>query len=382
MIEKFASFSKAEKLWHKDGRFQFDINFQSNKMNALLRRNKSVVLSTKKSAIKNKNVKQLTLKNVSQHTLAKRIVRKSPMSNADTLTNVKMFPKKSVIMLMFPNVKKFPRKSAITSQFPSANMFPKQNAKMFLRKNVIMSKKSKLARQNIKNAKKNTNIMLLNTNKTPKKNAPKLQYQNATLNTKSTVNTKKRNIVKPNTKRNVPLNTRKNAHTITKRNAIMKINKNAKLLTLKNVSLLTLVRKTVRKFPTKNANTKRKRNVTKYPKKLVKMSLKKNAKKFPNSIVTNTMFPNAKNTLRKNVPQSIRKSVRMSQFKYLSKSKNLLVFGQAPGQTMTITAANFWHPLKQTDKPDAKLFVKILVIFFCSIGISNCSNMSLWNQSI
>ena len=90
----------------------------------------------------------------------------------------------------------------------------------------------------------------------------------------------------------------------------------------------------------------------------------------------------AKNTPRKNVPQSIRKSVRMSQFKYLSKSKNLLVFGPAPGQTMMITAANFWHPLKQTDKPDAKLFVKILVIFFCSIGVSNCNNMSLWNQSI
>merc|ERR1719454_1847899 len=180
-------------------------------MNAPLRRNKSVVISTKKSAIKNKNVKQ--------HTLVKRIVRKSPTSNVDTLTSAKMYPKKSVITLMFPNVKKFPRKSANTSQFLSASTFPKQNAKIFLRKNVITSRKSKLARKNIKNAKKNTNITLLNTNKTPKKNVPKLQYQNATLNTKSTANTKKRNIAKPNTKKNVPKLQYQNATLNTKSTA-------------------------------------------------------------------------------------------------------------------------------------------------------------------
>merc|ERR1711997_65845 len=224
---------------------------------------------------------------------------------------------------------------------------------------------------------------------TPKRVRPK-RKRSATLITKisailltqKSVNTKRSNIVRPNTKRNAPMKRNKSVKPFTKPNTTrsksvkrstkpnttknksvppptkpklpMKRNKNVTLLTLRSASPVTTTKRNARKSPTNLANTLMSPSTNKCLKKNATMStfpkkcLNKNATMSPfliakrclNNIALRTRFPTAKRSHTKSATKNTRRNATLLTFKSLSKRKSSPASGLNTDTIMIPPTAN------------------------------------------
>merc|ERR1712029_849792 len=110
-----------------------------------------------------------------------------------------------------------------------------------------------LVKQSTGNAKKRLNRTSTNTKQNMKRSANKLKYPNVLPSTLKSVNTRRSNIVKLLTNRNVNMNKSKNVKLSIK--PPMKRNKNVTQLTLKNANPATTTKRNARKSLMNLANT-------------------------------------------------------------------------------------------------------------------------------
>merc|ERR1712127_1168336 len=215
-----------------------------------------------------------------------------------------------------------------------------------------------------------------------KRSATLIMKISAILLTQKSVNTKRSNIVRPNTKRNVPMKRNKSVKPFTKPNTTrsksvkrstkpnttknksvplptkpkppMKRNKNVKLLTLKSASPVTTMKRNARKsltnlantlmFPSTNKFLKKNATTSTFPKKCLNKNATTSpfliAKRCLNNIALRTRFPTAKRSHTKSATKNTRRNATPSTFKSPSKRKSSPASGLNTDTIMIPPTAN------------------------------------------